>query len=220
VQSRYQLGNLQGSATLEFDDTAALLGYEEYFPYGGSTFIAGDDLRAIGTKEFRFFGAERDDPTGLYHFGHRYYAPWIGRWISPDPIGPADCLNLYTFCVNNPISFHDPDGLTSTVRTGITTPTPAGPTAGGSPTRTNVGTELRRSIAALNARRSAEGRPVTSVYLGLHIGDVFYGNIGSDERLDFTVVGPAVNEVARTAAMCRSVERTVLLSQAFAVPLA
>ena len=47
--------------------------------------------------------------------------------------------------------------------------------------------------------------------------EVFYGNIGSD---DFTVVGPAVNEVARTAAMCRSVERTVLLSQAFAVPLA
>ena len=50
--------------------------------------------------------------------------------------------------------------------------------------------------------------------------EVFYGNIGSDERLDFTVVGPGVNEVARTAAMCRSVERTVLLSQAFAVPLA
>jgi class 3 adenylate cyclase len=41
---------------------------------------------------------------------------------------------------------------------------------------------------------------------------VFYGNIGSDERLDFTVAGPAVNEVARIAAMCRSVERNVLLS--------
>ena len=45
---------------------------------------------------------------------------------------------------------------------------------------------------------------------------MFYGNIGSDERLDFTVVGPAVNEVARIAAMCRSAERDVLLSQAFA----
>ena len=45
---------------------------------------------------------------------------------------------------------------------------------------------------------------------------VFYGNIGSDERLDFTGVGPAVNEVARIAAMCRSVERNVLLSRGFA----
>jgi adenylate cyclase len=49
---------------------------------------------------------------------------------------------------------------------------------------------------------------------------VFYGNIGSDERLDFTVVGPAVNEVARIAAMCRSLERNVLLSQAFADAMA
>ena len=57
---------------------------------------------------------------------------------------------------------------------------------------------------------------MTQVYLGLHIGDVFYGNIGSLDRLDFTVVGPAVNEVSRIAAMCRSVERDVLLSSAFA----
>ncbi len=54
--------------------------------------------------------------------------------------------------------------------------------------------DLRARVQALNARRAADGRPVTSVYLGLHIGDVFYGNIGSVDRLDFTVVGPAVNE--------------------------
>jgi adenylate cyclase len=77
--------------------------------------------------------------------------------------------------------------------------------------------ELRLGIAALNARRSAEGRPVTSPYLGLHIGDVFYGNIGSVDRLDFTVVGPAVNEVSRIASMCRSVDRAVVMSSAFAV---
>jgi adenylate cyclase len=67
----------------------------------------------------------------------------------------------------------------------------------------------------LNVRRAADGRPVTSVYLGLHIGDVFYGNIGSADRLDFTVVGPAVNEVSRIALMCRSVDRGVLLSSDF-----
>jgi adenylate cyclase len=76
-------------------------------------------------------------------------------------------------------------------------------------------TDLRRRIAALNDARAAAGRPVTSAYLGLHIGDVFYGNIGSEDRLDFTVVGPAVNEVARIAAMCRSVDRAILLSSEF-----
>jgi adenylate cyclase len=76
--------------------------------------------------------------------------------------------------------------------------------------------DMRSRITALAARRGAEGRPVTSVYLGLHIGDVFYGNIGSNDRLDFTVVGPAVNEASRIASMCRSVERAVVLSSDFA----
>ncbi len=75
--------------------------------------------------------------------------------------------------------------------------------------------DLRRRIARLNAHRAAAGRPVTTAYLGLHLGDVFYGNIGSEDRLDFTVVGPAVNEVARIAAMCRSVDRGILLSSEF-----
>jgi adenylate cyclase len=76
--------------------------------------------------------------------------------------------------------------------------------------------ELRRRIGALNERRAGEGRAVTSPYLGLHIGDVFYGNIGSEDRLDFTVVGPAVNEVARIEAMCRSLDQRVVTSAAFA----
>jgi len=75
---------------------------------------------------------------------------------------------------------------------------------------------LQEQVAQLNQHRARDGLPTTDVYVGLHIGEVFYGNIGSDQRLDFTVVGPAVNEVARIAAMCRSVERNVLLSQAFA----
>ena len=54
------------------------------------------------------------------------------------------------------------------------------------------------------------------MYLGLHVGEVFYGNIGSEERLDFTVVGPAVNEVSRIASMCRPLDQPVLTSSAFA----
>jgi adenylate cyclase len=74
----------------------------------------------------------------------------------------------------------------------------------------------RRSIEMLNAQRGAEALPVTQMYLGLHVGEVFYGNVGSKDRLDFTVVGPAVNEASRIAAMCRSVDQEVLLSAAFA----
>ncbi len=74
----------------------------------------------------------------------------------------------------------------------------------------------RRGLEELNIRRSAHGQPVTDMYLGLHVGKVFYGNVGSRERLDFTVLGPAVNEASRIAAMCRSVDQPILLSAAFA----
>jgi adenylate cyclase len=74
----------------------------------------------------------------------------------------------------------------------------------------------RRGVAELNTRRGVHGQPVTDMYLGLHVGKVFYGNVGSRERLDFTVLGPAVNEASRIAAMCRSVDQPVLLSAAFA----
>ncbi len=74
---------------------------------------------------------------------------------------------------------------------------------------------FRRNMKALTARRAAESRPVTTAHVGLHVGEVFYGNIGSDDRLDFTVVGPAVNEVSRIASMCRSVDRELLMSSAF-----
>jgi adenylate cyclase len=78
---------------------------------------------------------------------------------------------------------------------------------------------LRVRLAELNERRGGKNLPTTEIYLGLHIGDVFYGNIGSRERLDFTVVGPAVNEVARIASMCRSAERNVLVSTGFAMAM-
>jgi adenylate cyclase len=74
----------------------------------------------------------------------------------------------------------------------------------------------RESIVELNRRRVADEKPITDMYLGLHVGEVFYGNVGSRERLAFSVVGPAVNEASRIAAMCRSVDQPVLISSAFA----
>ncbi len=74
----------------------------------------------------------------------------------------------------------------------------------------------RRAVAELKKRRAAAGKPVTDMYLGLHVGEVVYGNVGSRERLDFTVIGPAVNEASRIAAMCRSIDQPVLISASFA----
>jgi len=74
----------------------------------------------------------------------------------------------------------------------------------------------RQGVVELNKERAAKGKPLTDMYLGLHVGNVFYGNVGSRERLDFTVLGPAVNEASRIAAMCRSVDQPVLMSAAFA----
>ena len=75
---------------------------------------------------------------------------------------------------------------------------------------------VRKAVVKLNRSRAEAGLPTTQVYLALHVGDVFYGNVGSKDRLDFTVVGPAVNEVSRILAMSRSVEQDVLLSARFA----
>jgi adenylate cyclase len=74
---------------------------------------------------------------------------------------------------------------------------------------------VRDGVVELNGKRAAAGLPTTQVYLALHVGDVFYGNIGSKDRLDFTIVGPAVNEVSRILALSRSVEQDVLLSASF-----
>ena len=55
--------------------------------------------------------------------------------------------------------------------------------------------------------RAAAGSPVAKVDLALHIGEVLYGNVGATDRLDFTVIGPAVNEAARIEALCEPLGR-------------
>jgi adenylate cyclase len=76
--------------------------------------------------------------------------------------------------------------------------------------------EAVRRVDAVNAERSAKGLPTTGIYVAVHIGEVFYGNIGSTDRLDFTVIGPAVNELTRIAGMSRSLDQDIVLSATFA----
>lgn len=77
-------------------------------------------------------------------------------------------------------------------------------------------TEARQAMAALNERNSGTGRAPLNYGIGVHVGDVMYGNIGSSSRLDFTVIGPAVNMASRLEALTKTIGKKVLLSRAFA----
>jgi adenylate cyclase len=77
--------------------------------------------------------------------------------------------------------------------------------------------EARQAMAALNqTNREAGGRAPLNYGIGVHVGDVMYGNIGSQTRLDFTVIGPAVNMASRLEALTKQLGKPVLLSRAFA----
>ncbi len=75
--------------------------------------------------------------------------------------------------------------------------------------------EAMRNIDALNAARAAAGAPLAPVDLALHLGEALYGNVGAMDRLDFTVIGPAINEAARIEALCEPLGRAVLVSAEF-----
>jgi len=93
---------------------------------------------------------------------------------------------------------------------------PDGDTANACARALDAAVDQRRRIANLNERRVAAGAPVTDTHLALHMGELLYGNVGSPRRLDFTVLGPAVNEAARIEALCGSLEQAVIVSSSFA----
>jgi adenylate cyclase len=76
--------------------------------------------------------------------------------------------------------------------------------------------EAMSAIDCMNGTRRASGKRVGMVDLALHLGEVLYGNVGAADRLDFTIIGPAVNEVARIEALCEPLGRNVLVSAEFA----
>ena len=128
---RFQLGNHLGSAVLELDGAGQIISYEEYYPYGATSYQAGRNASEVSLKRYRYTGQERDSETGLNHHGKRYYAPWLGRWTSCDPIGVKDGLNVYCSFHCNPLTYTDPSGTgnqrtpkvvgyASTVKEGLT----------------------------------------------------------------------------------------------------
>ncbi|AVK35162.1 RHS repeat-associated core domain-containing protein [Morganella morganii] len=106
---RFSYDNLIGSSGLETDGDGKLLSQEEYYPFGGTSVLVADADSGIDYKTHRYSGKERD-ATGLYYYGYRYYQPWAGRWLSSDPAGTVDGLNLFRMVRNNPVTLRDDDG--------------------------------------------------------------------------------------------------------------
>jgi insecticidal toxin complex protein TccC len=109
-QLRYGFGDHLGSSALELDDAAGVLTQEHYYPFGGTACWAGESALVTKYKTVRYSGKERD-ATGLYYYGYRYYAPWLQRWINPDPLKVFDGLNVYAFVNSNPVTYVDKEGL-------------------------------------------------------------------------------------------------------------
>ena len=107
---RYQCGNHLGSVSLDTDEQANVACYEEYSPYGSTTYQAVRADIQVPAKRYRYTGKERDEESGLYYHGARYYAPWLARWTSCDPSTLTDGLNLYVYVSGNPVVLRDRTG--------------------------------------------------------------------------------------------------------------
>ena len=108
-QLRYSYDNLVGSSGLELDGDGNIISTEEYYPYGGTAIRTARSTVEADYKTIRYSGKERD-ATGLYYYGYRYYQQWAGRWMSADPAGAVEGLNLFNMCRNNPVTLMDDDG--------------------------------------------------------------------------------------------------------------
>jgi RHS repeat-associated protein len=114
THQRFQLGNHLDSALLEVDETGLIISYEEYAPYGTAAYRSTRSGVEVSARRYRYTGKERDDETGLYYHGARYYAAWLGRWTSADPLGiGADGPGLYNYTRGSPVVYSDPSGTDS-----------------------------------------------------------------------------------------------------------
>jgi RHS repeat-associated protein len=110
---KYQLGDHLGSSNVVIGEDGVFINREQYYPYGETSF------GSYAKKRYRFTGKERDEETGLYYYGARYFGAWLARWLSPDPGGLLDGLNPFSYARANPIRYSDITGFQSTVPTAL-----------------------------------------------------------------------------------------------------
>ncbi|MBF8792532.1 hypothetical protein IRZ70_06960 [Pseudomonas monteilii] len=111
---RYRFADHLDSVGGETDASGKLISREEYAPYGGTVGRdeAAGEVSNLTQRTLRYSGKEQD-ATGLYYYGWRYYQPDVGRWLSADPDGLVEWINLYCFCQNNSLNRVDKDGRNS-----------------------------------------------------------------------------------------------------------
>ena len=108
---RYIYSNHLQSASLELDENAAIISYEEYHPYGTTSYQAMNAAINAVAKRYRYTGKERDEESGLYYHGARYYVPWLGRWTAVDALESKYAGRTpYCYAANNPANYNDPTG--------------------------------------------------------------------------------------------------------------
>ncbi|WP_293845623.1 RHS repeat-associated core domain-containing protein [Sphingopyxis sp.] len=213
---RYQFGNHLGSACLELDERAQIVSYEEYAPYGSSTYQAVRSQTETA-KRYRYTGKERDEESGLYCHGARYYAPWLGRWTACDIAGTVDGLNLYGYVRNRPTVMTDSNGQWSwgkvlglaaavVVGVGVTALTGglAGPIVAGV-----IGGMVAGAVGEI-VEAGVDGRPITlrnvatSAVIGGIAGGVF---AGAGQLIANTGVGRAIAARVVSSAAGQAVAR-------------
>jgi len=102
---KFHLGDHLGSSNVVIDKNGVLVNREEYTPYGETSF------GSFARKRYRFTRQERDEESGLYYHGARYYAPWMARWISCDPLGVNAGMNVFQYVAGNPMRLVDSSGM-------------------------------------------------------------------------------------------------------------
>jgi RHS repeat-associated protein len=109
---RYQLSNNIESATLEVDENADIISYEEYYPYGDTSFRGKSSVSEVSEKRYRYAGKEKDDESGLYYFHARYYGSMVGIFISVDPkFEKYPDVSPFVYCMDNPVKYIDSRGM-------------------------------------------------------------------------------------------------------------
>lgn len=185
---RYQVSNHLGSASLELDDEGQIISYEEYTPYGSTSYQAVR-RKTEAAKRYRYTGKERDEESGLHYYGARYLSCWLGRWVSCDPFGIAAGLNLFQYVSSNPVAWIDRHGNAATPTVwqmlsghlGLMTP------------------DLRKSGIAQDIRSNETSQRILGATLGIispfvvPVADVL-GQIIPSMRLDPSELLPAARE--------------------------
>ncbi|MNX88426.1 hypothetical protein D3C86_1203950 [compost metagenome] len=109
--TRYVYSNHLQSASLELDEDAEIISYEEYHPYGTTSYQAVNASINAVAKRYRYTGKERDEESGLYYHGARYYIPWLCRWTAVDPMEAKFAgMSPYNYAFNNPVMWNDLSG--------------------------------------------------------------------------------------------------------------